>query len=235
MFVHRMGIKDVTARKPRPVIGLDHALREHWFAAVILDQRDIHQEVPGFMTTYRTDVALPGGERPRVYTGAGVIPEAVWIPAVKEKPPFGVRVLFDFESGRWDGWQTRGSAWGRAPASGAVTGQAVVGGFGGRFFATSMRGGDKAIGTLESDPFLIDGHKISFRIGGGVSDKLRIELRVDGRVVRVAKPTSSDERLEELSWDVTDLHELTAQIVAVDDDNGNSWGHLNVDEIWLWP
>jgi len=236
MFVHRMGIKDVTARHPRPVIGLDAALHDHRFAAIVLDHHDVHQEIPGFTSQYRTDLALPGGERPRVYTGAPVVPEAIWIPAVKEKPPFGVRVLFDFESGRWDGWETRGNAWGRTPANGAVTGQAVVGGFGGRFFATSMRGGEKATGTLMSKPFSIDGHKISLRIGGGTSDRLRVELRVDGHTVRRASAsTPVSERLAEITWDVSDLFERTGQIVAIDDDDSTSWAHLNVDEIWLWP
>jgi hypothetical protein len=235
MFVHRMGIKDVTARKPRPVIGLDDWLREHRFAAIVLDQHDVHQELPGFKAQYRTDLALPGGERPRVYTGANVVPEAVWIPAVKEKPPFGVTVIEDFETGRWDGWEPPGKAWGQ-PATGAVTGQAVVGGFGGRYFATSMRGGDTATGTLTSVPFVITGHKISFRIGGGSSDRLRVELRVGGRTVRRATAeTPVAERLRETTWDVSDLVDQTAQIVCVDDDDGPSWAHVNVDEFWMWP
>jgi hypothetical protein len=236
MFAHRMGIKDVTARKPRPVIGLDTALRGHRFAAIVLDQRDVHQEVPGFMSAYRTDVALPGRERPRVYTGAPVMPEAVWIPAIKEQAPFGVRVLFDFETGRFDGWEIQGDAWGRAAANGAVTGQAVVGGFGGRFFATSMRGGEKATGTLVSQPFVIDGSKITLRVGGGISDDLRIELRVDGRMVRRAVAASPvGERLTEITWDVAELRDQTARIAAVDNNATNSWAHLNFDEVWLWP
>lgn len=236
MFVHRMGINDMTAQKPRPVAGLDAAMHDHRFTAVVLDQSDL-DPLPAFMQPYRTDVALPRSEKPRLYTGAKrAVPEAVWVPAVKEQPPFGVRVLFDFESGRYDGWTTQGNAWGNGPASGAVTGQAVVGGYGGRFFATSMRGGDKATGTLISDPFVIDGNRITLRIGGGVGDDLRIELRVDGVMVRravAAQPVG--ERLTEVSWDVSELHDRTAQIAAVDNNATNSWAHLNFDEIWLWP
>jgi hypothetical protein len=237
MFAHRMGIKDVTARKPRPIAGLDASLRNHRFAAIFLDINDLHQEVPGFRAAYRTDIALPGRERPRVYTGApAAVPEAVWIPAVKEKPPFGVRVLFDFETGRYDGWEIQGDAWGRAPVNGAVQGQAVVGGYGGRFFATSMSGGEKATGTLISQPFVIEGNKISLRVGGGISDDLRVELRIDGRMVRRAVASSPvGERLTVIEWDVADLRELTARIAAVDNNATNSWAHLNFDEIWLWP
>jgi len=236
MFVHRMGITDVTARKPRPVVGLDASMRDHRFAAVVLDLADT-DPVPGFMQPYRTDLALPGNEKPRLYTGAKrAVPQSVWVPAVKETPPFGVRVLFDFESGHYDGWTTEGSAWGQVPATSAVTGQAVVGGFGGRYFATSMRGGDKATGTLLSDPFVIDGSKISIRIGGGASDDLRVELRVDGQMVRravAAQPVG--ERLTEVTWDVAELRDKTARIAAVDNNATNSWGHLNIDEIWLLP
>jgi hypothetical protein len=236
MFAHRMGIKDVTARKPRPVLGLDTALRTHAFSAIVCDNRDVHLDLPGFTTQYRTDAALPSGERPRLYTGARVVPEAVWIPAVKEKPPFGVRILADFESGNFAGWQARGTAWGKTPATGAVTGQAVVGGFGGRYFATSMRGGEAATGALTSEPFLLDGHKISLRLGGGTSDKLRVELRVDGKTVRTAKAQAPvGERLIETTWDIGEFFEQTAVLVLVDDDDGRSWAHLNVDEIWLWP
>jgi hypothetical protein len=139
----------------------------------------------------------------------------VWVPAVKEQPPFGVRVLFDFESGRYDGWTAQGNAWGNGPANGAVTGQAVVGGYGGRFFATSMRGGDKATGTLLSDPFVIDGNRITLRVGGGVGDDLRIELRVDGQMVRRAVASQPvGERLIEVSWDVSELRDRTAQLAA---------------------
>ena len=112
----------------------------------------------------------------------------------------------------------------------------MVGGFGGRFFATSMRGGEAATGALTSEPFLVDGHKISLRIGGGASDKLRVELRVDGKVVRsaTAQPPVG-ERLIETTWDVGEFFEQTAVLVLVDDDDGRSWAHVNVDEIWLWP
>ena len=235
MFVHRMGIKDVTARKPRVVRGLDAALREHLWAALVLDApRDVDVEVALVPSTYRTDAALPGAERPRTFTGARVAPATIWVPAVKEKPPFGTRVLFDFESGQYDGW-TAGGGWRTRPVMRAVTGQQVVGGFGGRFFATSMNGGDKASGNLTSDPFVIEGSRISLRVGGGVSDRLRVELRVEGRVMRIAQPVMPvAERLTEVTWDVGDLRGQRAVIVAVDDDEKPS-GHLNLDEIWLWP
>jgi hypothetical protein len=87
-YVHRMGIKDITARKPRPIDGLDDLLRQQRFAALVLDNRDIQLEVPAVNQYYRRSEPLPDDEKPRLYTGAGAVvtgnlllPDAIWLPA----------------------------------------------------------------------------------------------------------------------------------------------------------
>jgi hypothetical protein len=89
---------------------------------------------------------------------------------------------------------------------------------------------------LISPPFVIDGSRITLRIGGGADDaELRVELRIDGKAVRSASPPSPpSERFSDIEWAVDDLRGQTAAIALVDDST-LSWGHLNVDEIWLWP
>jgi hypothetical protein len=85
--VHRMGIKDVTTRQTRTVEGLDEALREQRFAAIVLDNRDAFLELPALAQHYHRAVALPDDEKPRLYTGAGnarsgnlLVPDAIWLP-----------------------------------------------------------------------------------------------------------------------------------------------------------
>ncbi|HMG19791.1 MAG TPA: hypothetical protein VK607_00690 [Kofleriaceae bacterium] len=86
-YVHRMGIKDVTARQNRTVEGLDQLLREQRFAAIVLDTpRDVQLEVPALARFYHRDKVLPPDERPRLYSGAGnvrsgslLVPDAIWV------------------------------------------------------------------------------------------------------------------------------------------------------------
>ena len=84
--VHRMGVKDVTTRQTRTIDGLDDKLRNHGFAAIVLDNRDLHLELPALQTSYHRAFMLPRTEQPRVYTGADVTPESIWLPT----PPPGL-------------------------------------------------------------------------------------------------------------------------------------------------
>ena len=85
--VHRMGIKDVTTRQTRTIDGLDDKLRNHAFAAIVLDNRDLNSELPQLSQTYRRAVSLPKDEQPRVFTGANVIPESIWLPVIPPPTP----------------------------------------------------------------------------------------------------------------------------------------------------
>lgn len=236
MYVHRMGIKDVTVRKPRPIAGLDRALAERRFDAIVLDNRDLHLELPALTANYRADDLVPRTARPRLFTGAKIVPDAIWVPAGPAERPPGVRVIADFENTSFEHWTIYGSAWGNGGERAALPGQGLVRRYGGRWFATSFHGGDVRTGTLISPPFVIDGRRITMRIGGGADDaELRVELRIDGKAVRSASPPAPpSERFSDVEWNVEDLRGQTAAIALVDDSTV-SWGHLNVDEIWLWP
>jgi hypothetical protein len=78
--VHRMGIKDVTTRQSRAIAGLPDKLRDRRFSAIVLDNRDLQNELPALTEYYRPDTILPASERPRVFTGASVVPDSIWIP-----------------------------------------------------------------------------------------------------------------------------------------------------------
>ncbi len=233
---HRMGVKDVTWRQTRTVEGLAEALEHHAFAALILDGTDIHNAEPATMgqvnASYRAALKLPADERPRVYTGARVTPDSIWLPAIPATPPTGTRVLFDFEQVTWEGWTLSGPAWGRRPEA-ELSGHDFVAGATGRKLATSMHGGDTAVGRVTSPGFTATGI-ISIKIGGGTdATKLRVELWIAGAIVATAGgPAPGGETLRTVTLDPGASRGGEATIVLVDD---SAAGHLDVDDVWITP
>ena len=230
--VHRMGVKDVTTRQSRVIEGLDDALKTHRFGALVLDDRDLFLELP-LAQYYRPALKLPADERPRVYTGARVVPDSIWVPAVPAKPPAGAKVVFDFEQATWAGWQRSGPAWGDGPVAESRPGQDLVLGATGQRFATSMQGGDAAVGRVTSPPFALDGARLTIKLGGGTdATKLRVELWVAGQIARTGSvPSLGGDQLHDVSLDLGDLRGQQATLVLVDDSPAS---HLDVDDVWLW-
>ena len=233
--VHRMGVKDVTTRQNRKVLGLDDAIAKHRFGAIVFDNRDLFLELPQLRTHYRPALVLPADERPRLYTGARVVPDSIWIPALPAQPPKGARVVFDFEMATWQNWTKSGAAWGNGPVAQSLPGQALVTGATGQRFATSMHGGDAATGRVTSPPFTLDGQRLTMMLGGGTdASKLRVEVWIDGQLVKTGSvPSLGGDVLRELSLDVSSLKGKLATLVFVDDATAGD-GHLNVDDVWLW-
>jgi hypothetical protein len=233
-FVHRMGVKDVTARQPRVVEGLDEAVRAHAFAAVVLDDRDLHFELPSLNASYRPALKLPPNERPRLFTGAKIVPDAIWIPATKATPPTGATSVFDFEQLSWDGWRKTGNAWGMGPVQTSMPGQPIVIGASGQRFGTSMHDGDAASGRLTTPAFTLDGAKLMLRLGGGTdATKLRVELWVDTTIMATASvPEPGGESLQDIVIAIPpEQRGKSATLVFVDD---SPTGHLTVDDVWIW-
>ncbi|MEZ4366753.1 MAG: hypothetical protein R2939_10760 [Kofleriaceae bacterium] len=231
-MVHRMGLRDVTARKPRPVAGVDDAARRQRFAAIVFDNRPPFDDLPAFARGYRPERALTPG-RPRVYSGAKVVPEALWVPNRPVPLPPNTTAVFDFESG-FAGWELRGSAWGRSPATRANPGQSQPRGYTGRAFATSTFGRDAATGSARSPRFDLDGDELVVHVGGGTdAAALRVELWVGDELVRASGvPGTASEDLRPVTWDVRPWRGKAARLVLVDEATG-VWGHLTVDDVWL--
>ncbi len=234
--VHRMGIKDVTWRQNRTVVGLDKALTEHKLTAIIMDNRDLFLELPLLRAQYRPGLKLPADEKPRLYTGAQVVPEAIWIPTTPPQPPKGARIVFDFEQPTWAGWSRSGAAWGDGPVSESRPGQDLVIGATGQRFATSMHGGDPATGRVTSPAFALDGKKLTIHMGGGTdATKLRVELWVEGALIEAqGAPSLGGDTLREVSWDIAAHRGKFATLVLVDDATTTIDGHLTVDDLWIW-
>ena len=80
----------------------------------------------------------------------------------------------------WDGWARSGVAWGNGPVAEPRPGQDLVLGATGARFATSMTTGDAAIGRMTSPMFMLDGVKLTLRLGGG-TDSDEAARRAVGR------------------------------------------------------
>lgn len=142
------------------------------------------------------------------------------------------RILFDLESGSYDGWAFTGTAFGSAPVRGAFAGQTPVSSYQGAFLMNTYRGSDEPTGTATSPPFEIDRDLFFFRIGGGRDDRaLRLELWVGDELV--AHATGHDaEELRLVQFDVSNFLGRMATVV-LKDVSSRAWGHLLVDEIGL--
>jgi len=231
--VHRMGIKDVTTRQTRTVVGLDDALAKHQFSAIVMDDRDLFLELSQLTAAYRPGMKLPENERPRVYTGAKIVPDTIWVPRRPAAPPAGATAVFDFEGQTWTGWTRSGPAWGDGPVTEPLPGQDLVLGTSGQRFATSMHGGDVAVGRMTSAAFPITGARMTLALGGGTdATKLRVEMWVEDTIVRTASvPGTGGDTLQPVTWNVAELVGKQATLVLVDD---SPTGHLDVDDVWMW-
>ncbi len=146
-------------------------------------------------------------------------------------------LLSDFEVPTWaeTGWKAEGVAFGEGPAEGGIKRQMGVSGFQGtRLVNTYFDGSDRHVGKLTSPEFVIQRDYITFLIGGGGWDGLRLNLLVDGKPVRAATgPNTSPggkELLSPASFDVKQYKGKKAVLEIVDNETG-SWGHILVDQI----
>ncbi|MDY0001075.1 MAG: hypothetical protein RBU30_07265 [Polyangia bacterium] len=227
-----------TRKKVRP--GLVALIRKVHFECSVVDHRFAYQ-VPGLTSYYRLerdliwDRASPGSR-----TGNPAAPRYLWVRMARARPPAGARVVFDFEEGGLAGWTVTGTAFGQGPVSGLLwdprrrQAQGLVAGAGGRRWLSSFHGGDAATGSLVSPAFLLDRPSLWLRVGGGRDqEKLRVSLVVEG--ARVASATGDQsERFRTVTWDVR-AHQGKEARLEVEDEATGSWGHLQLDEVWLVP
>jgi hypothetical protein len=145
-------------------------------------------------------------------------------------PQTNRRILFDFESGNFDGWQVAGEAFEKGP----LRSPHHIRGYGGRYVASSQHPHkwDWATGRLVSPEFEIDRDYLRFTIGGGRSHRASVELVVDGVQLRNALARRSDVMVPVL-WDVYGLRGRTAQLRVVDEIKLD-WGHVHLDDVVLF-
>ena len=133
-----------------------------------------------------------------------------------------------------EGWNRTGNAFGDAPTTRPVMGQAYVFGHTGPYLNSFVQGlGDRAMGTITSPPLDLRGDLMVLVVGGGRDpERLRVSLVVDGR--RVASATGHDhEVLGRRVWNIAPFKGKTGHIEVVDA-SPDGWGHIMVDEIHQW-
>jgi non-lysosomal glucosylceramidase len=150
-------------------------------------------------------------------------------------------ILFaDFESGDYDGWTSRGDAFGLRPFRRdemapyhnltAHEGEATANSHNTRIAGADHVKGDALTGTLTSPSFTIERDYVNFLVSGGSHQGATcINLLVDGEVVRSVSGDNSN-RMKPRSFDVRDLRGREAVIELVDAKTG-PWGHIGVDHI----
>lgn len=169
-----------------------------------------------------SDVTETNGDPRRFYRLTGGTPNATWLP--------DGWLIADFEGTNYGTWTATGTAFGTAPAPGALPGQQVVSGFQDYGLANSFNGGDGAVGTLTSEPFVISEPYLNFLIGGGnLPGSESLNLIVSNVVVATATGANS-ETLTPMQWDLSAYVGQTAKLQIVDLATG-TWGHILVDQI----
>lgn len=111
---------------------------------------------------------------------------------------------FDFESGTWEEFELEGEAFGPGPAKGTLENQAPVLEFRGRFLVnTYFNGSDLSTGTAVSEPFIVEGDVLTFRIGGGRDpDNVALQL-VNENGILCSATGRGDEILRHQFFDVS--------------------------------
>jgi beta-fructofuranosidase len=161
---------------------------------------------------------------------------AVAAPAGAQQAPPGraaSRVVFDFESGTYEGWARVGEAFGAGPSTGDRPGQSAVAGFCGRHLANSWGpNGDADTGTCTSPEFELTHDYLRLRIGGGDrGEHLGVRCLIDGDV-RFTAAGDDSETLVARVWDVRRFRGRKARLVLVDE-WVQGWGHVLLDHVEL--
>lgn len=146
-----------------------------------------------------------------------------------KQDPKGEAVFEDFENGYGD-WKIEGQAFGKAPATGALSRNQTISGFLGKGVVNTYLKSDKTTGRALSRKFTIELPFIHFLIGGGAQkDQTCMNLLIDGKPVRSATGKNTD-AMEAHTWDVSKLIGKSARLEIVDAASGG-WGHIDIDHI----
>ncbi|MEZ6134066.1 MAG: family 16 glycoside hydrolase [Pirellulaceae bacterium] len=156
---------------------------------------------------------------------------------LKPKDANGKTLNLDFENGTLDDWTPTGEAFAGQPIEGDVVaarrndsrsrhvGNYWIGGY--------ELHGDQPTGTLTSKPFLAAHRYATFFVGGGNSEKTRVELQA----ADADKPffTITGRQVEDLGRVVVDLKQVQNReiFIRLVDEASGGWGHINFDHFRL--
>ena len=167
---------------------------------------------------------LPPASYPVRLQGQGAAP----IPLGTVK--VGPEITFGFELPGYPGWKREGTAFGRSPVVGrSFRARKLFGYVGERFADSYQQVSDWSRGRIISPPFLLRRSHLMMLVAGGSSDKLGVDLMVEGKRLATVRGKRS-EVMRLVTMHVGKQRGKWARIVIRDRDQGE-WGHIAVDEI----
>jgi hypothetical protein len=162
-------------------------------------------------------------------------------PPAKDFPVLGddgKPLNFDFETGTLANWTAGGTAFTGPPSKGDAVNarrEDMSSGHHGEFWIGSYeaQGSDKPTGTLTSDAFTVTQPWVSFLVGGGASDKTRVEiLNATSNVVLFTTSGPDNEHMVRRTADLAPFQGAKIKVRLVDEAT-EGWGHLNFDHFQL--
>jgi hypothetical protein len=234
--VHEQGYIDVMGSGigDLDVVRCLAGVRGRW---LILDDVSQPHFVALMRSVYEKPTRIPSSTR--VVTGQYTVPNrllSLHTGAAAHVPRHNVRPLFDFEGSHYSNWGRDGNAFEHGPTAVLNGYQTPISGQRGLRVANSFSPlqFDAAVGRLRSPEFVIDRSHMSFRVGGGNSPRLRVQLHVDGKVVREVRGVGKNfEMMAPFVWDLADLEGQKARLWIIDMEEAG-WGHLMVDAVDLF-
>ena len=188
---------------------------------------------------------LHGAQRVRPMSGymseAGMVTpyradQLMFAPSAPRPVPEGATVIADFESGRAEGFDPDGAAFGGRASRSVGSTFPAVGPVGGTYYYSSagLRGDLKAVGAARSKPFVLPEGGAVELLAGAVGKRDRLEIAVvagDERVSIPIPPTHLS--MSPVRWDVPpDWSWREVQLELRDDAKKAA---LFVDDVWLVP
>jgi putative membrane-bound dehydrogenase-like protein len=148
----------------------------------------------------------------------------------------GQPLNLDFENGTLKDWTATGDAFVKQPVKGdavAARRPDMKSKHAGTYWIGSLEGGtDEATGALTSVSFKVTQPWASFLVGGGGSDKTRVEvLAKDGAKETIVGQASGQDK-EDMARTAVDLRKYQGKeiFVRVIDQGRGGWGHINFDD-----
>jgi len=192
---------------------------------------------------YSLRLRLHGRARVRPMSGymseAGMVTpyrndQLMFAPSAPRARPAGARVIADFESGRGEGFDAEGGAFGPRATRSIATAFPAVGPIGGRYYYSSagVRGDLKATGSARSAPFGLPEAGAVELLLGSVGKRTRLSAAIvwgDERLVLPLPRTHAS--MAPVRWEVPAAWAGREVVLELRDDAKNA--ALFVDDVWV--
>jgi len=148
-------------------------------------------------------------------------------------PGWQSALIDDFENGGMLTWNAKGDGLKEPLTESERPGQAFVAGQTGAFLTSfGSEREDEAVGSLVSEPLVIEGDVMTFMVGGGPAVKTSIEL-LDGDTVVASASGCASGMMRRVVWNVERLRGKAVRL-RIRDSSTEPLGHISLDTIEIW-